>query len=1236
MARIALTQAGAALGRRLLPQSFQFLGRRISGASLGRRLGSLAGDALENALSPPREGPRLETLHVMEAREGAGIANVYGRMRVAGHVIWAGDFTENRQTSGGKVGPRVNTYSYSLSFAVGICEGPNARIERVWANGEPLQTGRIVMRQYPGSEDQLPDPALEAELGTGATPAFRGLCYVVFEDFPLEDFGNRVPNLSFEVVRTPAATAGDRVADQVEAINIIPATGEFVYAAEPVNTRSFPGIEKAMNVHTPDGRADFVVSLDQLQAELPNVSAVSLTVAWFGDDLRAGHCSVRPGVETRERETVPLVWRAGDVSRQEAQLISQTPSGHAYYGGTPSDNAVLQGLREIQSRGLDVTLTPFLLMDIPPDNPQGQPAFPWRGRISSIKDGTADARNDVDAFMGDALASDFRIEDDRVIYTGPADDWGYRRFILHMAWLAKASGACAGFLVGTEMRDLTRTRDGEGRFPFVEGLVSLAGEVKSVLGAGCNVSYAADWSEYGAFVPSDGSNDVLFPLDPLWASADIDFVGIDWYPPAGDWRDGDQHADHLAGFSSPAERSYILANQQGGEGYDWYYPTEQARENQSRLPIVDTAHGEDWVFRSKDVENWWSQPHHERPGGVRNASPTAWVPGSKPLRLSEIGFPAVDKGTNSPNLFYDPKSSESALPPFSNGARDDVLQASALTVALAHWQAKPMIEQAVVWAWDGRPFPAYPSLQSVWSDGENWSYGHWLNGRTGLTSLPLVLQDLARRAGVGLRTDDLLGVVEGLAMAGVMELEAAIEPLVTSHSLNVLEDDGEITIQHGDPDVVACQISDDGLVAPLSQRRDLARPLAGKMRLAFSSIASDFDVAIAEARNPDGDPRQVVAAELPLALSEPEAERIAAALLVRVNQLNTAQVTLPGLRAHIAPGAVVSVDGESWQVEEVERGLEDTLALRRPVFSGPGLQGVSAPWVAAVTTTPLEPDLLVIDGPRLKSGDGPSVHVAVFAQPWPGGFDVSSGVEGGPTQRRVRIERAAMTGRLQSGLSPGVLHRWDEAQNVVVQFGVEGLSSASRLAVLSGQNRLLIEAQNGWECIGFRNAELLAEHTYRLSGLLRGLDFTEAAAREPKAAGARCVFVDDTLTAVSMTADEVAVEGIWQVEGHASQVRLEFEDRARQPLAPAHAVWNSLTGLASWVPRDQSITDNWEAPDPDPALHYQVQWTDEVGELHEETASTAQLALGGSFLSGEVRSLAPSGRTSDWVPIRPI
>jgi len=56
----------------------------------------------------------------------------------------------------------------------------------------------------------MPDPYIQAKMN-GQSPAFRDLAYIVFEDLPLADFEDVIPNLSFEVTRkanVPSAYTG--------------------------------------------------------------------------------------------------------------------------------------------------------------------------------------------------------------------------------------------------------------------------------------------------------------------------------------------------------------------------------------------------------------------------------------------------------------------------------------------------------------------------------------------------------------------------------------------------------------------------------------------------------------------------------------------------------------------------------------------------------------------------------------------------------------------------------------------------------------------------------------------------------------------------------------------------------------------------------------------------------------------------------------------------------------------
>ncbi|WP_300543481.1 glycoside hydrolase/phage tail family protein [Maricaulis sp.] len=1174
--------------------------------SLAPALANMAADAAVNALLvPDRDGPRLAELPVQTSTDGAPMARVWGRARIAGQVIWASRFAEHRsETGGGKGGPSQSEYSYSISFAVGLCEGEISGIGRVWANGALLDMSRYPVRLHSGAADQAPDALIQAVEGADA-PGFRGTAYAVMEDWPLDAFGHRIPNLSFEVFRRTASGGLER---QVHGVNLIPGSGEFAYAVEPVMRELGPGRDRAENVNNSRGLPDLVAAIDDLERDLPECRSVQLVVAWFGNDLRCGTCEIRPGVETRDKLTHPALWSVAGADRTAAWLVSED-KGRPVYGGTPDDTSVIAAIRHLKERGFSVSLYPFILMDIPAGNglpdPHGgseQAVFPWRGRITchpapgqpGTVDESAGAEVQVDAFFGTAAASDFTVSGGSVTYAGPAE-WGLRRFILHCAALARAAGGVDGFLIGSEMVGLTTVRGAGGTYPAVDALCDLAVQARALLGPAATLSYAADWTEYSGHQPGGGAK--LFHLDPLWSHPAIDAVAVDWYVPLSDWRSGTEHLD-AGSAPGPRDRAYFAGQVAGGEGYDWYYASQADRDAQVRTPITDGAHDEAWIWRFKDLKNWWSNAHHDRPGGVRSATPTGWVPMSKPIWLTEVGCPAVDKGANRPNVFVDPKSSESHLPWYSNGARDDLVQRRYLEALLAHWDLPafnpvsplyggPMIDPAAihVWAWDARPWPDFPARETVWADGANWRLGHWLNGRAGQVPVAEIVADLAGEGGlVEIETDGLDDLVSGYLVDRPMSARAALEPLAAVLGMDVLPRADRVEFRSaGSPEAVI-HLPDAALTGETAPgRRDPApAELPRDVRLSFYDDTSGYRPGHAAALETFGTV-STLALSAPVVAGPDLARRWCAAALA------DAGLTAPVLETGLPPSALAAEPGDGLLVEGVTWSLRARSgaaagpcharppARREAAVSG-GIAGVGGDGPAA----PSRPVFAMLDLPVIDDAERDGPLIAAAAEPWPGGVDIHAGGE-----RRLRIGRPALFGVVAGDLAAGPRGYWDRAATLEIELDRGSLSSATPMAVLNGANRLAVEQGGGdWEILAFAEAELVAPGRYRLHTLLRGLFGSRAG---DVTAGARIVRLDGAPQTYPLASREIGEDveltavpaGLPATHSRARTRVAVPRQRDLTPLAPVHVtVQAQADGIVlGWTRCTRVGGDDWHAPD---------------------------------------------------------
>ncbi|MEX0860463.1 MAG: glycoside hydrolase/phage tail family protein, partial [Cucumibacter sp.] len=1000
----------------------------------------------DQRLFAPEVAPGGGDIRLQTSSEGVGISRLYGWSRLAGNVIWATDLELLDAAGAGAkgLGATEEGETVAASFAVGLCEGEVGHLGRIWADGQLLDARNVTFRFYGGNGTQAPDSFIEAKQGSGNAPAYRGLAYIVFERLDLSPFGNRIPQITVELCR-----AVGELEAMIRSVCVIPGATEYGYDPVPRVRLVGMGATEPENIHQIEGVADWDVSIDELVALCPNLENVALVVAWFGDDLRCSECSIAPRVIDNGRVIKDASWVVSGVGRAAALEVSEADGGPAY-GGTPSDAAVLAAIADLKSRGLGVTLYPLAMMDIPAENTLpdpytgevGQPAYPWRGRITcdpapgqvGTPDMSGDAATQVDAFMGSAEIGDFSAGSGTVNFSGD-EDFGYRRFILHYAHLADMAGGVEAFLIGSELRGLTTLRTDFRDFPFVDSLCALAADVRSVLGPEPAITYGADWSEYHGLQPPDAPGDKLFHLDALWAHEAITAVGIDNYMPAADWRDGEAHLDRLVA-DIPHDLDYLKANISGGEGFDWFYASGYDRDHQIRTPITDSEYGEPWVWRFKDIASWWGNAHYHRVDGVRDAGPTGWVGQGKPIWLTEVGCGAVRFGANQPNAFADPKSSENARPYYSDGSADTAMQRALLLAHHQFWAEAannpqsgeyfgPMVDagRLYLWAWDARPFPAFPARADEWSDASAHATGHWLNGRLGaLTADELAAAVLADH-GISVAAQKIIPpLIDGAVISRPSTGRSALEPLMgaTMLRLRVLPAAMELDRLTARP-VSELAFDDlvkgDGPVLGWRHGDDHDRPR--RLSLGFTDRLADYRAGTAIARLDTLEGHLLTEGADWTLQAAPAGELAKGLLAARLDSGETISFALPPSRAALEVGDPVQLeDGTRFAIETLRDGrareIEARLIDQRPELSvivegalaaPPIIAGESAPVVLAATLPPSD-----------ASETACRLILAAYARPWPGFVRVRDEAMG--TTLAV-LDRPAAVGEFLTDLVPG-------------------------------------------------------------------------------------------------------------------------------------------------------------------------------------------------------------------------
>jgi hypothetical protein len=203
------------------------------GASIGGMIGGVTGQVFypekyDLNLPPP---PQPHEARFQVSTYGAAIPIVYESARLAGNIIYMSPINNTVvRTSHRQDGVRYYeiTQTYTCTFAVAFCEGPVEGISRIWLNSKVFADYRdpagpyypsgstglasanldtsIALEAtyfsiYLGSETQTADANISALTTDAENPSYKGICYIVFIDFPVGEFSG-LPNIEVEIGQT--------------------------------------------------------------------------------------------------------------------------------------------------------------------------------------------------------------------------------------------------------------------------------------------------------------------------------------------------------------------------------------------------------------------------------------------------------------------------------------------------------------------------------------------------------------------------------------------------------------------------------------------------------------------------------------------------------------------------------------------------------------------------------------------------------------------------------------------------------------------------------------------------------------------------------------------------------------------------------------------------------------------------------------------------------------------------
>jgi len=546
------------------------------------------------------------------------------------------------------------------------------------------------------------------------------------------------------------------------------------------------------------------------------------------------------------------------------------------------------------------------------------------------------------------------------------------------------------------------------------------------------------------------------------------------------------------------------------------------------------------------------------------------VPKSKKIWFTEYGFPSINCSSNQPNVFYDPSTTESAVPIHSNILPDLLAQRRAIEATELRWKSSEMVDNKFLWTWDARPYPAWPNYKDLWTDVDCWHRGHWVQGKLGQSSLGEILKDLTYRTILHrIEVSELLNHIQGFVLAEQTSVKRILETLQLYYFFDFVFEDNILKLKSRTNRSII-QISNEDIISFESK---ILHELELPKTVNLLYLSPNYQLEGVFSKNHLTSSEQSITLSAPVILSEDEASRIADTYLSNLwLERNSYNFSLPSKYSYISVGDIVYINGKMIRVVSIK--LTENRAL---LFAGveEDLNIYSDKQVIHTNSTSTaveqisETKLEILDIPylpfeELKETGRVLIAACGLGKNWSGANLYKD------NELITTITNKATMGSIVNELSTSTKF-FDNRAKLTVSLLEGELFSITIDELCNYGNLALI----GNEIIQFQNAKLIDEYTYEISGLLRGRFGTTMTNHK---SNERFVLLDRNLSPIILPNYSKGQKFDLRVYTINSELALKitgftYNASCLKNFYPCHLTYKN--GLLSWIPREVG-TDSWD------------------------------------------------------------